>query len=55
MATGLMLDHVGLKELGDRLRQAVHDAVVVDGVRTRDLGGTASTSEITAAIIARVR
>jgi len=55
LATGLMLDHVGLKDDGDRLRAAIHGAVVTDGVRTRDLGGDVGTKEITAAIIARLR
>jgi isocitrate dehydrogenase (NAD+) len=54
LATGLMLDHAGEKALGDRLRTAIHDALVTDGVRTRDLGGTASTGDITAAIIRRL-
>jgi len=54
MATGMMLDHVGRLDLGDRLRQAIFDAVVTDGVRTRDLGGSVGTAEITAAIIGRL-
>ncbi len=54
LAAGLMLDHAGLPELGTRLRTALREAVVTDGVRTRDLGGTATTSEITAAIIRRI-
>jgi isocitrate dehydrogenase (NAD+) len=54
LATGLMLDHAGEKLLGDRLRNAIHGALVTDGVRTRDLGGTATTGEITAAIIHRL-
>ena len=54
LATGLMLDHVNRKDLGDRLRMSIHDAVVTDGVRTRDLGGSAGTTEITAAIVQRL-
>jgi len=54
LAAGLMLDHVGLSELGARLRTALREAVVTDGARTRDLGGTATTAEMTAAIIRRV-
>jgi isocitrate dehydrogenase (NAD+) len=54
LAAGLMLDHVGRKELGDRLRAAVHGALNEDGVRTRDLGGTAGTKELTDAIVARL-
>jgi isocitrate dehydrogenase (NAD+) len=55
LAAGLMLDHVGLAELGDRLRAAIHSAIVVDGVRTRDLGGMVGTEDITRAIIARLK
>ena len=54
LAAGLMLDHVGKKDLGDRLRAAIFAALNEDGVRTRDLGGAASTKEITDAIVARI-
>jgi isocitrate dehydrogenase (NAD+) len=54
LAAALMLDHAGLPDLGTRLRQAIRHAVVTDGIRTRDLGGQASTAEITAAIIRRL-
>ena len=46
----MMLDHIGERETAARIR-AVLDAVLLDGrVRTRDLGGTASTTEFTDAI-----
>ncbi len=54
LAAGLMLDHAGLHSLGERLRRAVREAIVADGVRTRDLGGAASTAEMTAAITRRL-
>ncbi len=54
LALGLMLDHVGEQTCGDRLRAAIRTAVVVDAVRTRDLGGAAGTAEITAAIVRRL-
>jgi isocitrate dehydrogenase (NAD+) len=54
LATALMLDHVGLQESATRLRGALHATLVTDGVRTRDLGGTATTSEVTAAIRRRL-
>jgi isocitrate dehydrogenase (NAD+) len=54
LAAALMLDHVGKKDLGDRLRAAIDAALNVDHVRTRDLGGTAGTREITDAIVARL-
>ena len=54
LASALMLDHVGEKATGDRLREAITGAMVTDGVRTRDLGGEAGTAEITAAIVRRL-
>jgi isocitrate dehydrogenase (NAD+) len=53
-ASALMLDHVGAAAEADRLRAAITQAVVADGVRTRDLGGTATTAEITRGIIRRI-
>ncbi len=54
LATGLMLDHAGLPVLGRQLREAVRGAVLTDNVRTRDLGGTSTTAEITTAILRRL-
>ena len=54
LAAGLMLDHAGLQAQGDRLRAAIRHAFVTDGVRSRDLGGTASTADITAAVMRRL-
>jgi isocitrate dehydrogenase (NAD+) len=46
----MMLDHIGEREAADRIRQAL-SRVLKDGkVRTRDLGGQASTTEFTDAI-----
>ena len=50
LAGALMLDHIGLAAEADRLRVAV-DATLDDGVRTPDLGGTASTDQVVQAII----
>lgn len=54
LAAGLMLDHAGKPELADRLRTAIRDTLVKDQVRTRDLGGQASTGEFTAALSKRL-
>jgi isocitrate dehydrogenase (NAD+) len=54
MASAMMLDHAGLTPIGDRLRAAIHGAVVTDAVRTRDLGGQATTADMTQAILARL-
>ncbi len=55
MAAGMMLDYVKRKDLGDRLRQAIDDVLNKDKVRTGDLGGTATTDQYAAALVARVR
>ncbi len=47
----MMLDHLGMDDEASKLRRSL-DAVMVDqGVRTRDLGGEASTSEFTDALV----
>ncbi len=46
----LMLEHLGYSEQADRLETAV-ETVLAEGPRTGDLGGTADTEEMTAAII----
>ncbi len=52
LAGCLMLDHVGDIPTATRIRQALERTIRED-VRTRDLGGTASTDEFADAIIAR--
>ena len=47
----MMLEHLGHKEAGDAIVRAI-ETVLVDGPRTRDMGGTASTSEVGEAIAA---
>jgi isocitrate dehydrogenase (NAD+) len=54
LAAALMLDHCKLSALATRLRTAIDQTLNVDKVRTRDLGGTASTSEFTAALVDRI-
>jgi len=49
-----MLDHVGRDDVAQRLRTAIELTLREDGVRTPDLGGTASTRDFTAAIIRRL-
>ncbi len=55
LAAAMMLDHMGEPSQGMRLRTAVEQAIVTDGVRTRDLGGSASTREFGDAVVARLR
>jgi isocitrate dehydrogenase (NAD+) len=53
-AAAMMLDHVGSNDLAARLRTAVDRTLRDDNVRTGDLGGKASTKELTQAIIRRL-
>ena len=51
----MLLDHIGEREKSERIRRAL-SAVLTDGsVRTRDLGGTASTTDFTDAICEQLR
>jgi isocitrate dehydrogenase (NAD+) len=54
LAAALMLDHLGEIDRGNQVRRAVEQAIVQDNIRTRDLGGTASTSEFGDAVARRV-
>jgi isocitrate dehydrogenase (NAD+) len=54
LAAAMMLEHVGRAELAQRLCTAITQTLREDGVRTRDLGGQASTSEFAQAIVRRL-
>ncbi len=47
----LMLEYIGERKAAKRIRNAVYTVLEAGRVRTRDLGGTASTSEYTQAVI----
>jgi isocitrate dehydrogenase (NAD+) len=53
-AAAMMLDHLGELDRAQRIRDAVIDTIVRDKVRTRDLGGAASTEEFGRAVARRV-
>jgi isocitrate dehydrogenase (NAD+) len=55
LAAGMMLDHVGRVDLGDRLRAAIDATLNVDNVRTGDLGGSATTRTFAEALVKRIR
>jgi isocitrate dehydrogenase (NAD+) len=54
LAAAMMLDHLGETEAGDRVRDSIRRTMVDDGIRTRDLGGTATTKEFGDAVAKRV-
>jgi len=55
LAGQLMMDHLGEEVAAGLLDQAVTDILAAREIRTRDLGGTASTTEMGDAIVARIR
>ena len=55
LAAALMLDHVKLHDKATRLRNGIDATLNLDRVRTGDLGGVASTSEFTRALVARLK
>ena len=54
LSGALMLEHFGLPDEAARVQKAV-DAATGSGVLTRDIGGTATTDEVVAAIIENLR
>ncbi|MFC6707241.1 isocitrate/isopropylmalate family dehydrogenase [Flexivirga alba] len=53
-AGGMMLRHLGQPDAADTL-EAAFGKVLSSGTRTRDLGGTATTTEFTEAVLAELR
>jgi isocitrate dehydrogenase (NAD+) len=53
LAAALMLDHVGQNEKAERVRKALGETLN-SSTKTRDLGGTATTTEFTDALLARL-
>jgi tartrate dehydrogenase/decarboxylase / D-malate dehydrogenase len=53
-AGALMLDHLGHKNLHDKILGAIERVVASGKVRTPDLGGTSTTSEMADAIVAEI-
>jgi isocitrate dehydrogenase (NAD+) len=51
LASAMMLAHVGCHDLASRLRQAIDVTLNQDAIRTRDLGGSASTRELANALM----
>jgi isocitrate/isopropylmalate dehydrogenase len=49
-----MLEHMGHPEAGGRVLNALEDTLA-GGTKTRDLGGSATTEEMTEAVIERLR
>lgn len=50
----MMLDHLGLNDIAKRLMDAMCAVIAERKIRTPDIGGTATTTEMTDAIISRI-
>ena len=53
-AGALMLDHLGHRDLHDRVLSAIERVVAGGKIRTPDLGGTATTSQMADAIVSEI-
>jgi isocitrate dehydrogenase (NAD+) len=54
LAACMMLEHIGETERAQRIRRALESTIREGKTVTRDLGGTASTTEFTDAVIGRL-
>lgn len=54
LASAMLLDHCALPAVALRLRKAINDTLNVDNIRTRDVGGSASTEAFTRALVSRI-
>jgi len=55
LSAAMMLEHLGELDTGARVREAVVKTIRDDGVRTGDLGGTASTMDFAKAVAKKVK
>ncbi len=55
LASAMMLDYLHRTVEAQRLRRAIADTLNIDGVRTGDLGGKATTAAFTTALVSRIR
>ena len=53
LAAAMLLDHLEEVEAGNRLRSAIETVIVKEQIRTRDLGGRATTAEFARAVARR--
>lgn len=54
LSATMMLRHLGLNEEADKISKATYDVIADGSIRTRDIGGSSSTTEFTDAILAKL-
>jgi tartrate dehydrogenase/decarboxylase/D-malate dehydrogenase len=52
VSAAMMLDHLGLSPAAQKLQSAIESVLAEEKVRTPDLGGTSSTSDVSSAVLA---
>ena len=55
LAAAMMLDQLGMSEQAGRINAVVNDVIASGDRLTRDLGGDASTTDLTDALVERIR
>ncbi|HID61009.1 MAG TPA: 3-isopropylmalate dehydrogenase, partial [Hadesarchaea archaeon] len=55
LAGQMMLEHLGEQKTADQLEQAVVEVLREGKIRTHDLGGTSSTSDVGDAVVAKIK
>ena len=54
VSAAMMLDHLGLAAAAQKMEAAIESVLAEEKVRTPDLGGNSSTSEVASAVLALV-
>lgn len=54
LSAAMLLRHLGLNDHADKISKATYDVIAEGNVRTKDIGGTSSTTEFTDAILAKL-
>ena len=54
VSAAMMLDHLGLSAAAQKMDAAIEGVLAEEKVRTPDLGGTSTTSEVASAVLSRV-
>ena len=54
VSAAMMLDHLGLTVAAQKMDAAIEGVLAEEKIRTPDLGGTSSTSDVASAVLARV-
>ena len=54
LSAAMMLRHLGLNDHADRISRATYDVIADGKIRTKDIGGSSSTTEFTDAILAKL-